>query len=310
MAASTSSQSGQNRYGLSRYIPADVARQVRQNSKFGCVVCRCAIYQYEHITPTFDEATAHDPAHICLLCGACHDRVTRGQLSKETVASAYNQIRDRGGPPPFSEFDLAHEALIIDLGLNQFVGPSIIFQIDGESMLEFSPPEIGASLPSLSGKFMDEHGAPLFTIERNVWNGPIDRWDVEVNGRNIIVRNAPGKIALHIEVRPPNALKICRLVMVKGASHIVIDKDLIIGRQTTMGTFAIGVSGFHAVGAAVCVSVDTKSDLKPNGQLHMIGGKGIQLEGTGIALGVGAAQMHINALKLWMPRNTNQQAMT
>ena len=55
-----------NRFGLSRYIPEDIKRLVRQNSKFGCVVpgCRISFYEYEHILPEFKDARAHDPEKI------------------------------------------------------------------------------------------------------------------------------------------------------------------------------------------------------------------------------------------------------
>lgn len=83
-----------NKYGLSRYIPAEVRREVRQRSKFGCVLCRCGFYQYEHIDPTFEDATEHDPDYICCLCGACHDLITRGHFSKEAIKLAYRKVQD------------------------------------------------------------------------------------------------------------------------------------------------------------------------------------------------------------------------
>ena len=82
-----------NQHGLSRYIPADVRRDVRHRSKFGCVVCRRGFYQYEHIDPPFEDAESHDPDHICCLCGSCHDSVTRGHLSKAMVIAAYRKVQ-------------------------------------------------------------------------------------------------------------------------------------------------------------------------------------------------------------------------
>ncbi|MEH2485180.1 Abi-alpha family protein [Bradyrhizobium sp. AZCC 2230] len=77
-----------NRHGLSRNIPADVKRTVRQRDGFGCVVCGKAIYDYEHFDPEFADATQHDPAGIVLLCISCHGKKTRGFLSKQTIAAA------------------------------------------------------------------------------------------------------------------------------------------------------------------------------------------------------------------------------
>ncbi len=33
-----------NRYGLSRNIPVDVAREIRRQSKFGCVIYRVTLF--------------------------------------------------------------------------------------------------------------------------------------------------------------------------------------------------------------------------------------------------------------------------
>ena len=65
-----------NKHDLSRAIPAKVKLDVRQRSKFGCVICRSAVCQYEHIDPEFADAKSHEAEHICLLCGSCHDKVT------------------------------------------------------------------------------------------------------------------------------------------------------------------------------------------------------------------------------------------
>ena len=48
-----------NRHGLSRHIPASVTREVRQRSKFGCVMCRIGFYEYEHINPGALRRHAH-----------------------------------------------------------------------------------------------------------------------------------------------------------------------------------------------------------------------------------------------------------
>ncbi len=78
-----------NKYGLSRRIPAEIRRDVRQRSNFGCIICRRGFYQYEHIDPPYENAKEHNPENICCLCGACHDAVTRGQLSKRMIKNAY-----------------------------------------------------------------------------------------------------------------------------------------------------------------------------------------------------------------------------
>ena len=77
-----------NKNGLSRNIDSETKRIIRQKCGFGCVICGCAIYQFEHVDPVFSEAKEHNPDNIVLLCATCHDSVTRGIWSKEKVKIA------------------------------------------------------------------------------------------------------------------------------------------------------------------------------------------------------------------------------
>lgn len=77
-----------NKFGLTRNIPESVKRKIRQYCGFGCVVCGISIGHYEHIDPSFKDAVEHDPQKIAYLCGACHDKVSRGFWSKEKIKKA------------------------------------------------------------------------------------------------------------------------------------------------------------------------------------------------------------------------------
>jgi hypothetical protein len=143
-----------NRHGLSRYIPADIALDVRRRSKFGCVICRCAIYQYEHIEPEFADARQHRAENICLLCGGCHDRVTRGRLSKETVRGKYEEVqRSDAIRRPFENLDLSTNSPSVVIGSATFEPSKCLFRINGENILAITPPQDGAGFPTLNGVF-------------------------------------------------------------------------------------------------------------------------------------------------------------
>jgi hypothetical protein len=91
-----------NRQGLLRYIPDAVKRQVRQRCGFGCILCGNAIVQYEHVGPTFADASKHEADGITLLGPTHHAEVTSGMRSKRSViaASANPKCLQRG----FSSF--------------------------------------------------------------------------------------------------------------------------------------------------------------------------------------------------------------
>ena len=74
-----------NKYDLSRTIPNEVKRVVRQECGFGCIVCGNAIYTYEHIIPEWKDALSHEVDKIGLLCNNCHIQTTKGLIPKEAI---------------------------------------------------------------------------------------------------------------------------------------------------------------------------------------------------------------------------------
>ena len=268
-----------NKHGLSRRIPEPIAREVRQRSMFGCVVCRSAVCHYEHIEPEFCDAAEHDPDHICLLCGHCHDKATRGHLSKASIQKHYQRVRtSESVKRPFDEFDLDGELTVV-LGSCTFHGAKILIEIDGETALAIEPPEDGASFPTLSGCFMDGCGRELLRIERNIWTGPSTAWDVEVKGPTITVRPARRVIGLRLRVDPPNQIAVEALEMRVGECHIALKSDFLeVGRITPDAEYHVGIERMECHEVDVAVQVDTRTcpSIDP-GQISIVGGEGIGL---------------------------------
>ena len=291
-----------NRHGLSRKIPADIAHEIRRRSKFGCIMCRCAIYQYEHIDPEFADAREHNPNAICLLCGGCHDRVTRGRLSKETVKAKYFEIREsKVIARPFEELDLATNQISIVLGSATFEYAQCLLRINGEDVLTITPPKEGAAFPTLNGIFCDRAGREIFRITDNVWEGPVEAWDVQISGNRLTIKADEKRPALVLEVHPPNTVRVIQLDMYKDNCHIVCDeKQTLIGQIHGLTTTYIGLSNFVCRGGQAGILVDSRSGVPPRlTGIRMVGGKGILLDGTGIKVGVGAGGMLIAQMQVW-----------
>ena len=130
-----------NKHGLSDYIPADVRRTVRRDCGFGCVVCGLAIAQYEHFDPPFEDAMAHRAKGIALLCGACHDKKSRGFWSTDKVAEA------RRDPRTFKR-GYAHDAFDPRPPFTLWIGSSyfkdvrtIVRTVEGEDWFRIDEPE-------------------------------------------------------------------------------------------------------------------------------------------------------------------------
>ena len=288
-----------NKHGLKRRIPTDVALEIRRRSKFGCVICRSAIYTYEHIVPLFCDAVAHNPDHICLLCGGCQIKSTKGLLSKETIQRKYIEIQKANDvKKPFSSFDLSHNNMTVKLGSCIFKNPKCLISIDDVVVLAIEPPENGSFFPVLSGFFADDNGNELFRINKNEWQSLNDVWDIEIVKNNIKIRTSKQKTALHVRVHPPELIEIVALDMRIGQSHLILTKDeLRVGRITANAEYYIGIGRLECLGADVGVSIDSKNTPHPcYTGLTIAGGEGINLNGTGIKLAVGSASMTIKEL--------------
>ncbi len=217
-----------NKHGLTRYIPTDVSRQIRINSKFGCVLCRKGFYQYEHIDPTFEEAKEHNADVMCCLCGACHDAVTRGQISKGAVKAAYSKIRSTSPDevePPVGPLDFHDGTAELKIG-NLLYSPVV------HTVLRYHDHDIIKVVPGLNGEpgkisaiFTNESGVPILELNDNEWIGSLDNWDIEIKGTRITVKSAQGRVALKIRLDPPGRLILERLDMRIGSGHVIATED-------------------------------------------------------------------------------------
>lgn len=238
---------------------------MRQRSKFGCVNCRSAIYEYEHIQPVFAEAKTHDPDFICLLCGRCHGLVTKRHLSKETVLKKYRITeRDPHIKRPFGEIDIQENGFSIYMGNNLFLNSSSIISIDDIDILRLDPPEDDGGPPLLSGVFFDHNGKEIFRIEKNVWHGPLDAWDMDIVGNKITIRTQKRKIGLEILLQPPNSIIINRVEMNFMDINILIDDAIKITREEYNMKRTTTISKYTISGSSSCVHLKTKEYVKIN----------------------------------------------
>ncbi len=219
-----------NRYGLSRRIPAPIAREVRQRCGFGCVVCGFFIYTYHHFDPPFPQAREHNPKGITLLCTRCHDNATKKLLSNDTIKKAV--IAPKCLEHGFSHFPLEvgkHFPVIL-LGNSTFVGNPTIIRAFGTRLFGVDKPERPSGPYRISARFYDREGHEACRIVENEWQGLASSWDITSVGNEFTIRRAHGEIALQMHPNPPDALVIDRLNMIYRSFRIVVEAD---GRTTT-----------------------------------------------------------------------------
>ncbi|GEM_PF-374384 len=199
-----------NKFGLSRNIPENIKRQIRREAGFGCVVCGNAIFQYEHIDPVFSESREHDPTRMTLLCAACHDRVTRGFLSKSSVLRAKKNPETKKRGYSFGMFDLCRVPPIVKLGAIVARNSRSIISAGGQSLLQVKPPEETGAPFRLCARFPSSNGAEAMIIEDNEWKAGVQNWDVDVVGRTVTIRERHRRIVLQITTTPPRLFEITR----------------------------------------------------------------------------------------------------
>ncbi|WP_454063830.1 hypothetical protein [Candidatus Nitrospira salsa] len=189
------------------------------------MICGVAFVQYEHIDPPFSEAKIHDPRNITLLCGTCHDRVTRGMWSKKRV------LQSRKSPITFKN-GFARDAFDFCDPFELFVGNShfqdvrcIVRNSSGEEWFTIEPPEASEAPPRISAKFYGLSGNLDLEIIRNEWRCSTNIWDIKIQGSSIEVYCKPKQTTLKLEAKPPHGLKIQYLNMTLQGTGIVVEND-------------------------------------------------------------------------------------
>jgi hypothetical protein len=225
-----------NKYGLSRDIPEPIQRQVRQRCGFGCVVCGLTLYQYHHFDPTYVNAREHNPAGIVLLCAGCHDKLTRGRLSEETlIKAAYNPKCLEEGYSHHT-FDIGEEAPVVIFGHATFIRTPIILEVFGTPLFQVEAPETTNGPFRISALFFDKTGNRVGRIVRNEWQGLVRNWDIETVGKKITVRYAHKEIALVIRTEPPNKLIVEHLEMYFKGCLLIGKEDVELSAYLPDGT--------------------------------------------------------------------------
>lgn len=205
--------SERNRYGLSRMIPAEVRRQVRQRCGFGCVRCGLALYDYEHFDPDFKDATAHLVDGITLLCMQCNQKRRRGILSVESVRLANSNPLCRRQGFASESFDFGAEYFEVAFSGVTFTECDHLIEVNGFPILSINAPQGPAQPYRLSGRFADDTGDITLKIEDNVWSAGADNWDVECVGPRIFIRYGPRNVSLVLKSQPPRRLVVEKLNM-------------------------------------------------------------------------------------------------
>jgi hypothetical protein len=210
-----------NKHGLSRHIPNEISREIRQRCGFGCVICANAVVTYEHIDPPFADSFMHDPEKIALLCSNCHGKVTRGLISKATVLNHLMNPKSFEAGYSREAFDITVPDPTIEFCGTTYIGVPTIIAMMGTEILTVEPPEGEGAPMRISALFCDSQGSEIFKIVKNEWFSSVTTWDIDIQGPRIFFRRSPGDIALVIRAEPPRTIAIERISMYYKGARVI-----------------------------------------------------------------------------------------
>lgn len=222
--------------GRERLTP-NLKRELRRRCGFGCAMCGCPVFDYEHIDGY--GLTGHDPARMTLLCPHHHREKTAGRLSPRQVAEANAAPYNTGeaftaGHPLF--FDPA-EGLRLRLGNVTFeaVGngaPMVGVSVDSDFALGVALTDTGH--PVVSMDIRDAADAPRLLVREGFLRIATSNWDVDFVGTRLLLRNALRKVAIDVHLNGPDGL-----VDVRSANFWLHHVPVRAGRQATGGGFEL-----------------------------------------------------------------------
>jgi hypothetical protein len=204
-------------------------REVRQRCGFGCVICGLPLYTYEHMLG-WTNVRRHVAEELTLLCYQHQYERTHGLLPIEYVKRAdlnpYNL--HEGVSKPYT-LHYSGSNCIADIGRNvssfQDDGSNsefVAFAIDEEPIIGFRL-DNGHWLLNLS--VYDRNDDLILLIVDNELIYSVSPWDIELVGRNLIIREAQRRILVDILFEPPSQIKIQRGYFFHNGIEVEIKPD-------------------------------------------------------------------------------------
>ncbi|WP_301234327.1 hypothetical protein [Pandoraea cepalis] len=200
-----------NRFGLLRNIPAHVKRAVRQACGFGCVICGNPFIQYHHSDVSYADAAIHDPKKITLLCGGCHDRVSRGTYSDEKVREHIEKPYCLTRGPAFADLDYGSVAPHVRFAGSEFEDCTFPVRVHDYGLIRFEKPAEAVAPVQISAFFANTRGEISLVISRNEVLLMPHNWDATAEGTHIRIWDAAREPSLSLNLIPRQSIEIERI---------------------------------------------------------------------------------------------------
>lgn len=204
-------------------------RQVRQRCGFGCVICGCPIYEYDHILG-WSKVQRHVAEEITLLCDKHHRAKTAGFMPNDVVIDAnrrpHNVLQDIS-----ARYDLYYygDTFQIELGAVTIAGEEgkhhggcEAIRVDDQPLLWVKVEDKHLFLNLL---VHDSGGKLALQISDNELVLNAKSWDIEVVGTRVIIREALRNMLFDIQFKPPGRVIVHRGRFLYNGIEILVTPD-------------------------------------------------------------------------------------
>ena len=177
-----------------RYIPAEIRRNLRQETCFCCPICGSPILEYQHIIP-WSEIQKHYSKHMVALCPTCHALADNKTYSE----SFLYQLKQAGKDSPgwAHSIRLFSDDFYLQVGSIKFEKPREILKIDNTNVLSINRSDDANLI--LDTIFQDPYGHELLSVNNNELKIDTSKfWDIEYNGKYLTIRKRPHQVVFNI----------------------------------------------------------------------------------------------------------------
>lgn len=178
-------------------VPTDVARQLRQEARFGCSKCGNPIIEYHHII-RWEIEQHFRPEDMVAFCPNCHDEADAMTEQEERDYKA-NPINIQKGLTE-GYLRLKQNNLVVQMGNNYFINNGTILSVDKERLMGIRLNPNGRL--EISVDLYDKDDNLIAIIDNNDWIlGNYKIWDFEFDYNYIIIRNKLYDISLELDAQ-------------------------------------------------------------------------------------------------------------
>lgn len=216
----------------SRNMPDPIQREIRQRCGFGCVICGLPLFEYEHMEG-WASVQRHIAEEITLLCDQHHREKTGGLLPVEVVREAdKNPFNLQTGVSKPYNLHYSGDECYVEIGSN-------IFTTKVQGYNSFMLPIVIDGLPILAFIFSDGHlllnlnlfdefNNQILSIGNNQLLYSVSPWDIQLVGRNLVIREATRKILVDIIFEVPNKIIINRARFLLNGVELLVYPDYVL----------------------------------------------------------------------------------